>query len=99
MLDYFEEYYIGLKLNNKSENRKVPMFPIQFWNMNSRTKLGDPRTNNSVEAWHSAFTNDCNPHSALNIFVKKILDEQDKVDNEWPQLIRVGELDLKTKKG
>lgn len=49
---YFEETYIGRKMRN---GRRQPRFPISMWNMSDRLQNGLPRTNNSVESWHSSF--------------------------------------------
>ena len=49
----FEEYYLGKKLLNGT--RRNPVFPIRLWNMFSRVKTNQARTNNSIEGWHNAF--------------------------------------------
>ncbi|KAI6656654.1 hypothetical protein LOD99_11261 [Oopsacas minuta] len=51
---YFEDNYIGKQLPNGS--RRTPPFPIRVWNMHQRVMDRIPRTNNSVEGWHNAFS-------------------------------------------
>ena len=52
-LDYFEDTYIGRYRQNAA--RRAPMFAIELWNMFNRTDEELPRTNNSIEGWHSGF--------------------------------------------
>jgi hypothetical protein len=54
-MNYFENTYIGKKKNAESTKRQVPMFPIRLWNVYDRVLNDEPRTNNGIEAWHSAF--------------------------------------------
>jgi len=53
LAEYFERSYIGTPGRNKT--RKHPVFPIRLWNCSGRALAGDPRTTNSLEAWHRAF--------------------------------------------
>ena len=61
---YFEDNYIGKQLPNGS--RRTPPFPIRVWNMHQRVIDRMPRTNNSVEGWHNAFSHGIgNPHPSF----------------------------------
>ena len=51
---YFENNYIGEQLPNGSH--RTPIFPIIVWNMHQRVTDRMPRTNNSVEGRHNAFS-------------------------------------------
>ena len=51
-LSYFENAYIGRKVGDA---RRLPKFPIQFWNVLDRHHTGSLRTCNAVEAAHKAF--------------------------------------------
>ena len=53
LLEYFEDTYIGRYRRNAP--RRPPHFSIELWNMYHRTKDELPRTNNSIEGWHSGF--------------------------------------------
>ncbi|RMZ94749.1 hypothetical protein BpHYR1_007450, partial [Brachionus plicatilis] len=55
---YIEKYYIGKK-------KKVARYQIPTWNLYNRVLEELPRTNNSVESWHNAFTTNEKKH--LNI--------------------------------
>ena len=55
MLTYFEKYYIGNLKRGSQNQRKIPMFPIKIWSVYNRVLAGEPRTNNSLEAWHKQF--------------------------------------------
>ena len=48
--NYFEDVYIG---RHARRSRRQPCFPPSMWNMYDRLSEGLPRTNNSVEIWHS----------------------------------------------
>ena len=51
---YFEDNYIGKRLPNGF--RKKPPFPIRVRNMHQRVMDRMPRSNNSIEGWHNAFS-------------------------------------------
>ena len=73
---YFETTYIGVP-NRNNRGRKQPLFPIALWNCHDRLLNGDPRTTNSVEAWHRAFHNTVGAdHPAVYTFFDKLRDEQ-----------------------
>ncbi|CAD6200229.1 unnamed protein product [Caenorhabditis auriculariae] len=50
LLEYFENIYIGEPTRGR---RRCPLFRPEVWNVNQRTLLGHPRTNNSVEGSHN----------------------------------------------
>ena len=50
LLDYFERTYIGRMIGNQ---RRAPMFNIEFWNVHNRVINDDPRTNNKLEGHHN----------------------------------------------
>jgi len=54
LTDYFEETWIGRP--NKRRNRRPPTFNIAIWNQYDATYSDLPKTNNSVEGWHKAFS-------------------------------------------
>ena len=53
LAEYFERTYVGLP--GRNQKRKQPLFPIKLWNCSGRVLTGDPRTTNSLEAWHRWF--------------------------------------------
>ena len=53
IFDFFEDNYLGRPLANN--RRRQPKFPIQSWNAFTRIQANTPRTNNSVEGWHTGF--------------------------------------------
>ena len=58
VVDYFESNYIGNI--NRGGRRRQPLFPPSLWTQYQRTVDGLPRTNNSVEGWHNAFSGSIN---------------------------------------
>ena len=73
-LECFEDTYIGRFRQN--EPRRIPLFPIDVWNMFNRTDQELPRTNNSIEGWHRSFQGHlsaCHPNfwKFINIFKKE----------------------------
>jgi hypothetical protein len=57
---YFESNWIGKRL--RSGNRREPKHPIPLWNQYDATLEGLPKTNNSIEGWHRAFSSLLNVH-------------------------------------
>jgi hypothetical protein len=56
ILNYFEGY-IGRPRAN-GDGRGNPLFPIDMWNVHTRTVEDRPRTNNNLEGWHRRFQSD-----------------------------------------
>ena len=50
LLDYFKRTYIGRRIGNQ---RRAPMFSIEFWNVHNRVINYVPRTNNRLEGHHN----------------------------------------------
>ena len=46
--------YIGTRSNNVVD-ALPPLFPVEFWNINERTKNNCFITNNCVDSWHRRF--------------------------------------------
>jgi len=84
LFKYFELNYIGLKNKNAR-------FPISTWNLYVRVLENLPRTNNSVESWHSAFTSHEKKHLTINLLVEKIRKEQSNSEN-YITLINTGKV-------
>ena len=60
IIDYFTRCYVG----HEALGREVSgIFPKELWNMFQRVEDREPRTNNSLEAWHNAFAKGLAPHS------------------------------------
>ena len=53
LMDYFEDTWIDRP--HRRGQRRNPMFSIDVWSIYDRVIDGLPRTNNSIEGWHSAF--------------------------------------------
>lgn len=71
---YFEDTYIG-RFNRRV--RSIPPFSISIWNQYNRVLENQPRTNNSVEGWHRAFSSMFNgQHLNAYNFCKKLVDEE-----------------------
>ncbi|CAF0740712.1 unnamed protein product [Brachionus calyciflorus] len=94
ILNYFENNYIG---RIKDGNRCKPRYLIEVWNLYERIKLDLPRTNNSVESWHSRLK----PDVRQNLSVAKVVElfrlEQDYMEADLIKLFK-GETISKRKK-
>jgi hypothetical protein len=75
ILDYFENYYIGVKCKNKSKREK-PMFPIITWNVYRRVTEGRGRADAEIEAWHNAIRS----HPTPSLLLEHIVVEQKKTE-------------------
>lgn len=96
MLDYFEDVWIGRP--GRSQSRRAPTFPINMWNMYSNIQLDLPRTNNSVEGWHTGFSSllRCS-HPTMWKFLNVLKSEQSKNEMVFEKII-AGEEELPQKK-
>jgi hypothetical protein len=73
-LSYFETTWIGVVQRGR---RRRPLFNIELWNVNDRVQNDLPRTNNSIEGWHRAFSRRVAiTHPTLRRLVIKIRKEQ-----------------------
>ncbi|XP_064094438.1 activating signal cointegrator 1 complex subunit 2 homolog [Macrobrachium nipponense] len=75
---YFEVNYIGVIRGRGGNRRRAsPSFPISHWNMNLRTQRSMPRTNNSLEGFHSALSNNAQqPHHNLWKLMDRLMKEE-----------------------
>lgn len=87
-LDYFEDNYIGRHDVRVAGNRRVPRYPAMTWNVYELTINNFPRTNNSVEGWHTSFQNlvGCH-HPTIGLFIKSIQLEQSKTEVELQKIL------------
>ena len=75
VLDYFEDTYVGCFCRNAP--RRLPLFPIELWNMFNRTAEELPRTNNNIEAWRNGFqANVSSTHPTFWKFLDILLREE-----------------------
>ena len=73
--EYFEETYIGRRLPDQT--RRIPPYPIRFWNMYTRVLNQTARTNNSVEGWHNAFQSGLSsPHPSFTRLLRHFQRQQ-----------------------
>ncbi|CAF0933776.1 unnamed protein product [Brachionus calyciflorus] len=94
ILNYFENNYKG---KVKDFKQTEPRYPIEIWNLYERIKLDLPRTNNSVESWHSRLK----PDVRQNLSVAKVVElfrlEQDYMEADLVKLFK-GEILSKRKR-
>lgn len=104
LLDYFEKTWIGepkrrgkkfiinfltSHLFLKGIGRKKPQFEHTLWNIYDRVVADLPRSNNSVEGWHSAFaTRVAIAHPTIKKLADKIRREQSKFEIDIAQLLQ-----------
>lgn len=78
--------YIGFVLG---VGRKKPQFEHQMWNVYDRVLADLPRSNNSVEGWHSAFaTRVAIAHPTPKKLVEKIHREQSRFEVDVAHLLQ-----------
>lgn len=83
-IGYFESTWIGIEINGRRRN---PLFPLNMWNVHSRTVRDLPRTTNSLEGWHRAFEQRVNiTHPTLARLVGKIKKEQARWELQIEQM-------------
>lgn len=75
LINYFEDTWIGR--TDRRGRRREPLFPHSSWNCYESAVSDIPRTNNSVEGWHSGFANlvGCS-HPNIWKFIKCLKKEQ-----------------------
>ncbi|CAF0971024.1 unnamed protein product [Rotaria magnacalcarata] len=85
-LGYFEKTWIG-ESKKRGIGRKKPLFTIELWNVYDRTVANLPRSNNSIEGWHNAFTK-CVAivHPSVSKLTEKISREQSKFELDIAQI-------------
>lgn len=96
LLDYFEDVWIGRP--DRQNSRRAPKFGIDMWNMYSNVELDLPRTNNSVEGWHTSFNSllSCS-HPTIWKFLNTLKSEQSRNEMVYEKMI-AGEEALPQKK-
>ena len=73
----------------KGAGRKKPQFEHTLWNIYDRVIADLPRSNNSVEGWHSAFaTRVTITHPTIQKLADKIRREQSKFEIDVAQLFQ-----------
>ena len=77
-LSYFEVNYIGVIRGRGGNRRRAsPLFPISNWNMNLRTQRSMPRTNNNLEGFHSALSNNAEqPQPNICKLIDRLMKEE-----------------------
>jgi hypothetical protein len=97
LTDYFEDTWIGRP--NKRRTRRPPTFSLALWNQYDVTLADLPKTNNSVEGWHRAFSSFL---GAFNPTISRLIDiikkEQGLMEIKINQLIVVQKQVAKKKK-
>lgn len=94
-MDYFEDYYIGRRRPN---GRATPRFPVDLWNMHSRTINDMMRTNNQAESWHRRLSSvfQCE-HPSLWMFIQSIQKEENYIRCQIVKLNAGADLTLSSK--
>ena len=94
--NYFENKFIG-SIDQKTGKRKLPIFPIKLWSVYQRVLDGLPRTNNSIEAWHKAFSAAIKSHTLVAKLIEKFKKEQNRTETKSIQLTVDGEEEVRRK--
>ena len=80
MLTYFEKFYTGKLVKHSETVRKVPVYPIQQWNVISRIEKDKGKTNNALESWHKVFAHDAKTHPTFTKLIEHFRVEQKNTD-------------------
>ena len=88
MLVYFEKNFVGRldKRDTRAKRRVIPVYPIRMWNVRERVLAHEPRTNNSIEAWHKAFAADICNHPTYAKLIEAFRVEQRSIGVLYAQL-------------
>ena len=97
MFAYIEKIYIGLLKENSKTTRKVPLYPINTWNLYTRVLKKLPKTNNSVEAWHGQLGANNKKHLTINNLTEILRKEQTNTENNLAKL-NMGEIKKRSSK-
>ena len=90
-LSYFEVNYIGAERGSRQNRyRTAPPFPINLWNVFNRVNNGQPRTNNSLEAFHNALQRVTNSHPAIWRLIECLRREEALASKRLVDLTRSG---------
>lgn len=81
LIRYVEKYYIGILKPNSSSCRSTPRFKKETWNVHERVLKNLPRTNNSVESWHSQLSDHDKKDMKLVKLIELLRVEQAKTEN------------------
>ncbi|XP_068232140.1 uncharacterized protein [Palaemon carinicauda] len=76
-LAYFEVTYIRVMRGRGGKRRRAsPLFPISIWNMHVRTQMCILRTNNSLEGFHSALSNNAEQQPHIWKLIHRFMKEE-----------------------
>ena len=97
-VSYFEYTYIGIRRGRgERQQRDVPLFPINLWNVRSRVENDLPRSNNAVEGFHNALRSSItSSHPNLWRLLKALKQELEYSAMKHTQLLR-GDMPSKKK--
>lgn len=95
VLDYFEDNFVGRRT---AQNRRRPRFPPALWNHYESAMACDPKTTNSVEAWHRGFQShvQCS-HPTIWKFIE-VLHREDAMNLHRLELIDMGQQERRPKR-
>ncbi|CAF0784550.1 unnamed protein product [Brachionus calyciflorus] len=97
MIKHFESYYIGKLKKGSKTFRDDPRFLISLWSVYKRVIDNLPRTNNSVESWHSLISSDTKKHLSVLKIIEFFRVEEKSVNIRYIQL-SAGEVSKRKKK-
>ena len=96
-ISYFEVNYIGAERGSRlNRHRTEPPFPIKLWNVFDRVNNDQPRTNNSIEAFHNALQTVTNSHPTIWRLIECLRREEGLASKRLVDL-RMGNSDRKKK--
>ncbi|XP_069474256.1 uncharacterized protein [Ambystoma mexicanum] len=97
LLDYFENTWIGQL--TRSGNRRRPKYQIQLWNCYQATLDNTPRTNNTLEGWHSHLNKNFSIHNPnLWHFLKNLKIEEQHLEFRLSQTLSLANQGPKRRK-
>jgi hypothetical protein len=74
ILAYYKENYIGRRRGNRRRN---PRYPHDLWNVYNESLGEEPKTTNSIEGWHRAFSGSLGAvHPNIWKFIEFLCSEQ-----------------------
>ena len=97
VIDYFEDTWLGRP--GRRNARRAPLFAINIWSCFERVKNDLPKTNNLIEGWHRAFSQQVGAaHPSLWKFIDALKREQSLTEIKIAKLNRGEECERSTRK-
>jgi hypothetical protein len=87
MLDYFEEFYVGVLRAGSKTVRNRPFFPPEVWSVHQRVLDGRGPADAEIEAWHRVFGYGISSHPTTSRLVDHARIEQKRTQIKMRKIL------------